>query len=161
MSEYSTGLPVLESISWFGWDKHRAAEQDVFDESAALARAGWSETRWRAWLVRLREEVKTRRQWCEDRHLWVVHHMGSVYDGRNHAEETLMFWMVTSEDSRRLDWNLCMRRDGWGKCPALWWSEWKHLWREVRETLGETMTDEESTAGDDDDVASTCDDIDD
>jgi hypothetical protein len=145
MSEYSAGLPVLEVVSWFGWDKHRAAEQDVFDESAALARAGWSETNWRAWLVTLQKEVKTRHQWCEDRHWWVVHNMGSNYEGRNHAEENLIFWMLASEDLRRLQWNLSMRNfHSWGQAPSLWWSEWKHVWRELRETLGETATDEES-----------------
>ena len=126
-------LPVIERVSWEGWNEDRESEADVWVEERALARLGWSETNWRWWLSELAEEAERWRAWWNSTVAW-CRTMGMELGGVTECQEQAWRAMRAVELERRLCWGVRMREESlYGEEFAVWkerlmasgvWSRW-------------------------------------
>ena len=142
-------LPVLEEVGFAGWQLDEPFERDVWEEPRALARGGWSETRWREWLRLLADERDARIAWWNELEAWLSRRGLAVPE--TFAQNRVVEAMRSEEAERRLDWNVAMRRTGWGEDLDGWIQRWKEagVWQEwIRRIAG----DEDRQDDSDDDI---------
>ena len=126
-------LPIIERVAWEGWNEDRVSEADVWVESRALARLGWSETNWRWWLSELGEEAERRRAWWTCTVAW-CRTMGMELGGETACQEQAWGAMYAVELERRLRWGVRMREESlYGEEYVVWrerlrssgvWARW-------------------------------------
>ena len=124
------GLPVLEEIRWGGFVMDFEAEADVFHERRAMARAGWSEDRWRFWIRELQAELQRRERWWELVQQWSTERWDGISTGKTEIQERLRELMFKEELEQRLSWNIKMRHHcEFGEPSREWWKRWKFHYR--------------------------------
>ena len=123
-------LPVTEEVGFTGWYTDKPFEGDVWEEQWALARGGWSETRWRKWLQLVVEERDAREAWWNEVRAWLSRR--GLDSPQTSNQERGVVAMIAEETERRLAWNLAMRRAGWGEELDGWIARWKEVgvWQE-------------------------------
>jgi hypothetical protein len=115
-------LPVVSEIVGFvGFEEDRDAEADLWTESRAMARLGWSETRWRQWLCEMAQEKVRRNQWWDETVRWFDHMEVDVVDLQTRCQERVLDSMAAMELERRLLWGKRIRADlGYGEDFVAW-----------------------------------------
>ncbi len=143
-------LPVVQVVAWQGWSEDQEAEADIWVEARAMARLGWSETRWRLWLQELKAEAARRTEDLEEMYkLWEK--WGSDGD-KTPCQERAWDAMLVVELERRVAWGLRMRRGGYGEECGVWvgrlreigvWQMWMQELMEIGEEIGEEPREED------------------
>ena len=115
-------LPVVsEVVGFVEFAEDRDAEADLWTESRAMARFGWSETVWRHWLREMTQEVARRNQWWDETVRWFEHMGVDVVRLQTSCQERVLDSMIAMELERRLLWGARMRADlGYGEDFVAW-----------------------------------------
>ena len=121
LSKMEALLPVLESVHMEAWTEWREVESDLWEETVALTRNGWSEVRWRQWIERMDAERRERLVWWEMVEAWSSRRWEGCMGGRSRAEEAVFIAMTHEEAMRRLVWNLNTREFGFGHDMNEWY----------------------------------------
>ena len=143
-------LPVLEQVSWAGFEYDKEAEADVFQEDQAMQRLGWTENLAKVWLTLLSKELQTRDNWWHFLQQYANERWNGDIRGSSDVQADLRKMFFLEEHVRRLDWNLHMRHMGFGQPAKQWWCSYKknYRWWLPREW---TYPDSASECDDDDD----------
>ena len=118
-------LPVLESVQVEVWTDWREMESDLWEEAVALRRHGWSEVRWRRWMIWMDAERRERLVWWEMVEAWSRRRWMGCMGGRSRAEEAVFTAMTHEEAMRRLEWNLITRAFGFGYDKDEWYLKYQ------------------------------------
>ena len=118
-------LPVLASVQMEVCTDWREMESDLWHEAVALRRHGWSEVRWRRWMIWMDAERRERLEWWEMVSAWSRRRWEGCMGGRSQAEEALFVAMGHEETVRRLKWNLDTRAVGFGYDMDEWYLKYR------------------------------------